>query len=116
MPTYRLTPLPGLLWHAAWMASQHNGPCLVSADSEEEARRLARRRFLPFFLPPYAGDPWARKDMVQAEAEGRCPTLPAGTVLPVTKLLCAPLPIGKPRRARLLPGALGSVGNGPEAT
>jgi hypothetical protein len=87
MPTYRLTPLPNLLWHAAWMASQHNGPCLVSADSEEEAREFARRRFLPFFLPPYAGDPWAKCDMVLAEAESRFPMLSAGTVLPIMGLL-----------------------------
>ncbi len=43
MPVYRLTPIETN--HANWSRSTHNGPCLVHANDEQEARQLAARKF-----------------------------------------------------------------------
>jgi hypothetical protein len=84
VPMYELAPVEDRLWHADWASSEHEGACVVSAEDEEHARRLAARRFRAPVLPPYVGDPWTRLDLVTVHhMAGFAHPLPLGWVLPI---------------------------------
>jgi hypothetical protein len=81
--TFRLTPHADRRWHADWLSSRYAGPCLVSASDEDGARGLASRHFRAQEAGHFIGDPWRRRDLVDAEVGGRLPALPHGMVVPV---------------------------------
>jgi hypothetical protein len=81
--SFRLTPNSDRYWHADWLASRYAGPCIVSAADEDGARGLAARHFGAAEGLAFGGDPWRRRDLVDAEAGGRLPPLPYGMVVPM---------------------------------
>lgn len=81
--TFRLTPHPDRRWHADWLASRYAGPCFVSAADEDGARSLAARHFRASREVPFDGDPWRRRDLVDAAVGGKLPPLPYGMVVPM---------------------------------
>lgn len=87
--TFRLTPHPDRRWHADWLASRYAGPCFVSAADEDGARGLAARHFRASRETPFGGDPWRRRDLVDAAVGGKLPPLPYGMVVPMAGRLGA---------------------------
>jgi hypothetical protein len=64
---WRLIPVD--LQATAWRATVYKGPVVVRAESEQQARELARRDFSDAALPLAAADdpPWTRPEVVRAE-------------------------------------------------
>ncbi|EHM01199.1 hypothetical protein HMPREF9946_02203 [Acetobacteraceae bacterium AT-5844] len=64
MPTFFLSPIKDMSWHASWAASDFQGACLVGARDAEDARQIAAAEFRKDGVYPEFGEPWLREDLV----------------------------------------------------
>lgn len=89
MPMFELSPVPSMRWHAAWAPGTVYDSCVVSAEDEGHARRLAARFFGPSPTAEVAGEPWSRADLVlarQLRKQEDGPEPPLGMVIPMLPL------------------------------
>jgi hypothetical protein len=86
MPMFELEPVEKMRWHAAWAVCDDATGCVVGAEDEGHARRLAAKFFIKRAqMAVEVADPWARQDLVKVRQlnSARGLDLPLGQVIPV---------------------------------
>ncbi|MFH5927528.1 hypothetical protein [Roseomonas xinghualingensis] len=88
MPDFMLEPVREKLGHNDWAGSVHHLECIVVAEDESHARRLAAAAFRMPRRSPDLPDPWSQPELVTAwrlvRKSRSVPGLPLGTVLRIS--------------------------------